>query len=117
MALIMPNRKMLFPNINDEVHTPRWAEDHFKKIWSKVSNEPARPYDLRSHYAVSNIIRWEGIGYTIHDKLLHLSRTMGHRSTSNTYWYFNLTPDLADKIRKCSEQDFNNLLPKLENYE
>lgn len=117
MAYVMPNRQMFFPNINDDAHTPHWADYHFRQIWAKVSSEPARPYDLRSHYAVVNITSWKGLGYGIHDKLLYLSRTMGHRSLSSTYWYFNLSPGLADKIKQCSEESFNSLLPKLDDYE
>ncbi|MGL5706308.1 MAG: tyrosine-type recombinase/integrase [Tannerellaceae bacterium] len=117
MARIMPNRKMFFPNKDDEAHTPHSADYHFRQIWAKICNEPARPYDLRSHYAVLNITAWKGLGYGIHDKLLYLSRTMGHRSLTSTYWYFNLSPGLADKIKECSEESFNSLLPKLEDYE
>ena len=117
MACIMPNRQMFFPNKIDEAHTPHWADHHFRQIWAKISKEPARPYDLRSHYAVVNITGWKGLGYGIHGKLLYLSRTMGHRSLSSTYWYFNLSPVLADKIKQCSEESFNSLLPKLDDYE
>ena len=77
MALIMPDRQMFFPDANDRAHKPDWAACHFRQIWARVSNEPARPYDLRSHYAVANITRWKGLGYSIHDKLLCLSRTPG----------------------------------------
>ena len=117
MALVMPNRQMFFPDADDGPHRPHWAEYHFRQIWVKVSSEPARPYDMRSHYAVVNITGWKGLGYGVHDKLLYLSRTMGHRSLSSTYWYFNLPPGLADKIRQCSEESFNGLLPKLDGYE
>lgn len=117
MALIMPCRQMFFPDADDGPHRPHWAEYHFRQIWAKISSEPARPYDLRSHYAVANITSWKGLGYGIHDKLLYLSRTMGHRSLASTYWYFNLSPGLADKIRQCSEESFNSLLPKIEDYE
>lgn len=117
MALIMPCRQMFFPDADDGPHRPHWAEYQFRQIWIKVSSEPARPYDMRSHYAVVNITGWKGLGYGVHDKLLYLSRTMGHRSLSSTYWYFNLPPGLADKIRQCSEESFNGLLPKLDGYE
>ncbi|MCI6338039.1 MAG: tyrosine-type recombinase/integrase [Prevotella sp.] len=117
MALIMPCRQMFFPDADDGPHRPHWAEYHFRQIWTKISNVPARPYDIRSHYAVANITGWKGLGYGIHDKLLYLSRTMGHRTLSSTCWYFNLSPGLADKIRQCSEESFNSLLPKIEDYE
>ncbi len=117
MDRIMPDRKMFFPNKNDKAHAPSWESYHFRQIWAKTSEAYARCYDLRSQYAVTNITGWKSLGFEMHDKMLYLSRTMGHRSLSSTYWYFHLTPGLADKIRECSEESFNSLLPKLEDYE
>lgn len=117
MAELMPGRKHFFPDKNDHVHRPNWVDYHFRQVWHEISGEPARIYDLRSHYAVQNVTRWKGLGYEIHQKLLYLSRSMGHRELSSTYGYFNLTPNLADKIRTCCEDSFNSLLPKLPDYE
>ncbi len=117
MAELMPGRKHFFPDKNDHVHRPNWVDYHFRQVWREISGEPARIYDLRSHYAVQNVTRWKGLGYEIHQKLLYLSRSMGHRELSSTYGYFNLTPNLADKIRTCCEDSFNSLLPKLPDYE
>lgn len=116
MAEIMPGRKHFFPDKNDNAHRPHWADYHFGQVWHEISDEPARIYDLRSNYAVKNVTRWKGLGYEIHQKLLYLSRSMGHRELSSTYGYFNLTPNLADKIRSCCEDSFNSLLPKLPDY-
>lgn len=116
MANIMPNRKHFFPDKNDNAHRPNWADYHFRQVWHEISDEPARIYDLRSHYAVQNVTRWKGLGYEIHQKLLYLSRSMGHKELSSTYGYFNLTPNLADKIRSCCEDSFNSLLPNLPDY-
>jgi integrase len=118
MDRIMPNRTYFFSFIYDHYHRPAWAEYHFRIIWKTVSKESARPYDLRSHYAVANVTRWKNVGFELHDKLLYLSRTMGHRHVRSTYGYFNLSPGLADKIKTLTEESFNNLLPKLsDNYE
>jgi integrase len=116
MAAMMPNRKHFFPDSKDNAHPPHWADYHFRQVWHEISDEPARIYDLRSHYAVRNVTRWKGLGYEIHQKLLYLSRSMGHRELSSTYGYFNLTPNLADKIRSCCEDSFNSLLPNLPDY-
>ena len=116
IAELMPGRKTFFPNAKDRPHRPNWAEYHFRKIWKVISKDPCRIYDLRSHYAVQNVTRWKGLGYEIHQKLLYLSRSMGHRELSSTYGYFNLTPNLADKIRSCCEDSFNSLLPNLPDY-
>ena len=118
MDKLMPNRTCFFPNRNDCFQLPAWAEYHFRIIWKAVNNkEPARLYDLRSNYAVANVARWKELGFGIHDKLLYLSRTMGHRHISSTYGYFNLSPTLTDKIKNLTEASFNNLLPKLPDYE
>ncbi|MDR0794989.1 MAG: tyrosine-type recombinase/integrase [Tannerella sp.] len=117
MDQLIPNRICFFPNKNDCFQRPAWVEYHFRMIWKKISNEPARPYDLRSYYAVTNITNWKGVGFELHDKLLYLSRTMGHRNVSSTYGYFNLSPALADKIKTLTEESFNNLIPKLPDYE
>lgn len=117
MSKVMPNRTCFFPNKDDCFHRPAWAEYHFRNIWKEVSKEPAHLYDLRSHYAVVNVTRWKDLGFELHDKLLYLSRTMGHRHVSSTYGYFNLSPTLADKIKSLTEESFNNLLPKLPDYE
>jgi len=117
MSKVMPNRTCFFPNKDDCFHRPAWAEYHFRNIWKEVSKKPARPYDLRSHYAVVNVTRWKDLGFELHDKLLYLSRTMGHRHVQSTYGYFNLSPALADKIKSLTEESFNNLIPKLPDYE
>ena len=117
MAKIMPNRTCFFPDRYDHFHKPAWAESHFRIIWKKVSTEPARPYDFRSNYAVTNVIKWKNVGFELHDKLLYLSRTMGHRRVKSTFGYFNVSPALADKIKTLTEKSFNNLLPKLSDYD
>ena len=117
MEKIMADRTCFFPDRNDCFHHPVWAGYHFRIIWKEVSKEPARPYDLRSNYAVVNVTRWKELGFELHDKLLYLSRTMGHRHVNSTYGYFNLSPVLADKIKNLTEESFNNLLPKLPDYE
>ncbi|MFR1750447.1 MAG: tyrosine-type recombinase/integrase [Parabacteroides distasonis] len=65
MEKVMPNRIYLFPDKKDEPHKIRWGCTFFKKIWSKVSDEKAVEYDLRSLYAVTNISGWENHGYEL----------------------------------------------------
>lgn len=110
---LLPNRNYFFPNAKDGFHRPAWAEYHFRIIWKEVSHASARPYDFRSYYAVTNISGWDSPGFELHEKLFHLSRTMGHRKIESTYGYFNLTPALGDKLKKLTEESFNELLPKL----
>ncbi len=113
VSRLMPRREHFFPDRNDRAHPAAWEGYHFRNIWSKISAEPARPYDLRSHYAVTNITKWENHGYELSGKLLFLSRSMGHKSIRSTFGYFHITPMLTEKLKKNTGNSFNNLLPKL----
>lgn len=88
----------------------------FRKIWSKVSNEKAVEYDLRSLYAVSNISKWENHGYKLSGKLLFLSRSMGHRNIQSIFGYFHLTPMLTDKLKCNCAKKFSELLSQKPEY-
>lgn len=112
MSKVMPGREYLFPDKNDGVHTAAWESYHFRNIWYKISAETACPYDLRSHYAVMNISKWENHGYELSGKLLFLSRSMGHSNIQSTYGYFHITPMLTDKLKRNTGENFNSLLPK-----
>lgn len=114
---LMPEREYFFPDKNDNAHSPAWVGYHFRNVWYKLNTAKARAYDLRSHYAVNNITKWENHGYELSGKLLFLSRSMGHKSIQSTYGYFHLTPMLTDKLKRNTENSFNNLLPQLPDYE
>ncbi len=117
MSKLMPGREYFFPDRNDNAHTPAWEGYHFRNVWYSLNTEAACAYDLRSHYAVTNITKWENHGYELSGKLLFLSRSMGHKSIQSTYGYFHLTPMLTDKLKRNTENSFNNLLPQLPDYE
>jgi integrase len=117
MSKLMPGREHFFPDKNDKAHTPAWEGYHFRNVWYGISAEAACPYDLRSHYAVTNITKWENHGYELSGKLLFLSRSMGHKSIQSTYGYFHITPMLTDKLKRNTENNFNSLLPKMLDYE
>ena len=117
MERLMPGRTCLFPDRHDRYHTPGWGGYYFRIIWSKVSGESAREYDLRSMYAVLNISSWENHGFELSGKLLYLSRSMGHRSIDGTFGYFHLTPMLADKLRRNTSGHFGEICPKTPGHE
>ncbi len=110
---LMPGREYFFPDKNGNAHTPAWEGHHFRNVWYRSNAGVARAYDLRSQYAVTNITKWENHGYELSGKLLFLSRSMGHRSIQSTYGYFHLTPMLTDKLKRNTENGFNNVLPQL----
>lgn len=117
MSKLIPEREHFFPDKNDNAHNPAWEGYHFRNVWYKLNAATARAYDLRSHYAVTNITKWEDHGYELSGKLLFLSRSMGHKNIQSTYGYFHITPMLSDKLKRNTENGFNNVLPQFPDYE
>ena len=55
ISLLYPNRTYFFPNKNNSFYSKEWVTKTFKKYWNKYNNSYAIPYDLRHHYAITNI--------------------------------------------------------------
>ena len=110
---VFPDRVYFFPAAGDKPHRAAWEGYHFRKLWSRISSEPARPYDFRHHYATTNISKWENHGFEFSGKLLFLSRSMGHKNMQSTFGYFHLTPMLTDKLRNTCEKALDELLPPI----
>ena len=99
MANLMPGRTVFFPQDGDAYHNRKWLSKHFRCIWSRISKEDARPYDLRNTFATRNISSWAGDGKTLEERIFKLSRAMGHASIESTYGYLTPSDLLEDKIR------------------
>lgn len=110
----LPNREYFFSNCHNTHFSNRWGTDNFNKIW-KAANPGinARLYDLRHNYAIRNINSWIGMGFEFHDKLVYLSKSMGHHSVEETKYYYSMVPALADIIRNCSEASDNWMIPEV----
>lgn len=116
MENLMPGRKIFFPNEYDKPYSGEWVTASFKKVWKKVSTAHARAYDFRSHYAVVNINGWDHCGIEWMDKLLYLSRSMGHRYIQNTLYYYRLVPLFAHQLENLTGGGYEELLPDLNDY-
>lgn len=116
MSAIMPDRNYFFPNEYDEPYTRTWESYNFVRMWRLVSNDHARCYDFRSHYAVKNINSWKYTGPEWFDKLLYLSRSMGHRNVSSTCYYYQLVPLFAEQLEELTAEEYHKLLPDLTNF-
>ena len=116
MSAIMPDRTYFFPNAYDEPYTRTWESYNFVRMWHLVSSDHARCYDFRSHYAVMNINSWKYSGPEWFDKLLYLSRSMGHRNVSSTCYYYQLVPLFAEQLEELTAEEYHKLLPDLTNY-
>jgi site-specific recombinase XerD len=109
-----PSREYFFPVVYGLCHGRRWVQDNFKKLWFKYNTAPAIAYDLRHNYAVENINQWIGDPFDFYNKLLHLSKSMGHTKLENTKYYFHLVPALADIIEEVSGASFDDIVPEVD---
>ncbi|MCL2639194.1 MAG: tyrosine-type recombinase/integrase [Oscillospiraceae bacterium] len=111
-----PNREYFFPvaNVNGSHHNRKWVQDNFNELWFKYNTAPAIAYDLRHNYAIENINQWIGDPFDFHDKLLYLSKSMGHSKLESTKYYFHLVPALADILEKASGASFDDIVPEVD---
>ena len=107
---ILPERKAFFPTAGDGYHRNDWLCRQFSYAWYKGNTARATAYDLRHHYVIANIYSWreQGIGYGLTDRLLALSKSLGHGSIASTLYYFSLVPafegEMDDGLEKAQER-------------
>ena len=109
-----PNRLFFFPASNGNCMQHGELTNRFQKIWKRISNVRAVPYDLRHNYAITNINSWKDAGFNFHDKFLYLSKSMGHTSLESTRYYYSLVPALADTIYDLCGKSFDDIVPGVE---
>jgi integrase len=111
---LYPNRTYFFPATKDKYHKAPWLVQNFNQMWSRVSNSHATAYAFRHHYAVSNINGWIGEGFEFDDKLMYLSKSMGHRDIESTRYYYSLVPGFADILEEQTNVDFEDIVPEVD---
>jgi site-specific recombinase XerD len=109
-----PHREYFFPAAGGTHHLRQWVQTNFKKLWFKYNTAPATAYDLRHNYAVENINQWIGDPFGFYDKLVYLSKSMGHTKLENTKYYFHIVPSLADVIEEVSGGSFDDIVPEVD---
>ena len=111
---LYPDRRYFFLSTNGEqpIHK-EWLGCNYKKIWAKISDVPSSPYDLRHNYAIANINSWHGTVFDQFNKLVFLSKSMGHICLNSTRYYYHFSTSLAKLIEERSEIGFNLLLPEV----
>lgn len=110
---LLPDRKFFFPAVHDKCHWNQWVSNCFMEMWFKYNTTKTVPYALRHNYAIENINKWVNVGYEVHDKLVSLSKSMGHSNLQNTLYYYSLVPKLHKTIEDLSGNTYNHLIPDL----
>ena len=112
---LQPGREWFFESVKGGCYTRTWVSSNFKALWEEANGGagPAVPYDLRHHYAVENISSWGCGAFEASERLNSLSKSMGHRWTVSTLYYYTMTPALAGKLRDKEEERFNEVVPEV----
>ncbi len=113
MDKIYPDRCYFFPSGVDGHLNRDWVSRNFKKMWYKYNDTKAVAYDLRHHYAITNINSMVNGGFDTFDALMYLSKSMGHSSVEVTKYYYEIVPALADTLEKVSGESTDEILPDL----
>jgi integrase len=109
-----PQRVYFFPASGNTFHTRNWVQTNFRKLWNEYNNSHATAYELRHHYAIENINRWTCEGFGFNQKLLNLSKSMGHSTLESTKYYYCLVPGLAKILEEKTGMDFESILPEVD---
>jgi len=110
---LIPDRTYFFPALHDRPHPKGWVVWNFNTLWSRVSNTNATAYALRHNYATHNINKWTDTGFGFDDKLLYLSKSMGHRSIEETRHYFSIIPALSDILEEKTADSMDDIVPEV----
>jgi integrase len=112
---LQPSREFFFQSIRGGHYSNTWVVKNFRTLWKQLNGTAASPvaYDLRHHYATTNINQWLDDGFSFSDKLQYLSKSMGHRTILTTSEYYSLVPRLANTLREKTEAGFNAIVPEV----
>jgi len=108
------HRTYFFPARRNTFHTRKWVQTNFRQLWDKYNSTHATAYELRHHYAIENINRWTDEGFGFEQKLLYLSKSMGHRTLESTKYYYSLVPRIAGILEENTGVDFDSILPEVD---
>lgn len=112
---LIPGRTYFFENAKGGHLEPSWVACNFRLLWDKANGSSRRAvaYDFRHNYAIQNINSWTDDSFEFSDKLHYLARSMGHRKTASTLYYYSIVPRLADTIKSQTETGFNEIVPEV----
>jgi integrase len=111
---LYPRRTYFFPARNGSFHNRPWVQVNFRRIWDSVNSTHAVPYELRHHYAIENINHWVQLGFGFNDKLLYLSKSMGHTTIESTKYYYSLVPGMSKILEDRTEVGFEWIVPEVD---
>jgi len=112
---LQPGRAYFFQSQKGSYYSRDWVEDNFSALWYKANGPEVKAvaYDIRHHYAITNINNWVDDGFKFSDKFHYLSKSMGYRSIEATRYYYSIVPRLADTLKDKTEKGFDAIVPEV----
>lgn len=114
IRMLYPERDYFFQSFRGTCLANHWVVVNFRQLWRKYNTSHAVAYELRHNYATENINQWVGEGFDFYDKLLYLSRSMGHCELESTKHYYSLVPSLSGILSRLTGGSFNDTIPDLD---
>lgn len=112
MDQLEPNRAFFFPSPRGGGYSRDWVDDTFDIARKAAGIPDARAYDLRHHYAITNINNWINMGIKGEKLLVYLMLSMGHSSLDETKYYYHYVPELAEIVNEIEEKGLGFVIPE-----
>lgn len=113
IELIYPDREYFFSNSHNGFHGRDWVWKNFQEMWFTYNKSYAVAYDLRHHYAITNINKWVNEGFDFNQKLYYLGKSMGHKTIESTKYYYAITPRISNIFQNQVNTDFETIIPEV----
>lgn len=118
----VPDSPWLFPGDNpSQPLTSVCVESNFKKCWAKLpfataANKRPTPHCLRHAFVVERLNDWMQSGIETRHMFAYLSKFLGHKSPSETYYYYHLVKK-AFAVIKEKDKVSGSVIPEVMPYE
>jgi integrase len=119
---IIPNSPWMFPGENPNKPISHvCVETHFKKCWAKLpvaanANKYPTPHCLRHAFVVERLNDWMMRGLETQHMLAYLSKFLGHKSPSETFYYYHIVKK-AFSIIKEKDMVSQRVIPEVISFE
>lgn len=110
---MVPGREYFFPSLKTGHFNQGCVDKNFNQIWYKANHSHATAYDFRHNYAITNINQWASMGFDFHDRLVYLSKSMGHCTVESTKYYYSIVPGLSDILDAHTKSGSDWMIPEM----
>ena len=118
----VPDSPWMFPGDNSKLPISHaCVETHFRRCWDRlpfaaISNKRPTPHCLRHAFVVERLNDWMLRGIETNQMLAYLSKYLGHKSPSETFYYYHIVKK-AFAIISEKDKVSQRVIPEVMPYE